>query len=82
MKLYLRLIYKSVGFTVLFLLLGTVFVYFESIIAKNSFKSLVDESGIFSDDYEKSYIPIFASLIISYFIVFQIPWFKRNKDYY
>ena len=81
MKLYLRLIYRFVGFTVLFLFLGTVFVYFESILAQNNFQSLVDESGILSDDYKKSYIPIFASLIISYFVVFQIPWFKKSKDY-
>lgn len=81
MKLYLRLLYKSAGFIISFLLLGTLFVYLETVLVENNFKSFVDESDILIDDYEKSYMPIIASFIISYFIVFRIPWFRKKKDY-
>ena len=73
MKLYLRLLYKSAGFIISFLLLGTLFVYLETVLVENNFKSFVDESDILINDYEKSYVPIIASFIISYFIVFRIP---------
>ena len=79
MKLYLRLIYKTIGFTVLFFLLGTLFVYIETVLIENNVKSFVDESGILQNKYEKSLIPIIASLILSYIIIFQIPWFIKKE---
>ncbi len=81
MKIYLRLIYRAIGFIILFFLLGTLFVYIETILIENNVKSFVDESGILQNDYEKSYIPIIASMVISYLIVFQIPWFKNKQEY-
>tara|TARA_Y100000768_G_scaffold387874_1_gene380782 strand:- start:3740 stop:3988 length:249 start_codon:yes stop_codon:yes gene_type:complete len=81
MKTYLRLIYRSIGFIILFFLIGTLLVYIETILIENNVKSFIDESGILQNDYEKSYIPIIASLIISYLIVFQIPWFKKKEEY-
>ncbi len=81
MKTYLRLIYKSLGFIILFFLIGTLLVYIETILIENNVKSFIDESGILQNDYEKSYIPIIASMIISYLIVFQIPWFKNKEGY-
>ena len=81
MKLYLRLIYKTIGFTVLFFLIGTLFVYIETVLIENNVNSFVDESGILQNDYQKSYQPIIASLIISYLVVFQIPWFKKKEEY-
>ena len=81
MKTYLRLIYKSLGFIILFFLIGTLLVYIETILIENNVKSFIDESGILQNDYEKSYIPIIASMIISYLLVFQIPWFRKKEEY-
>ena len=81
MKLYLRLIYRIIGFSVLFFLIGTLFVYIETVLIENNVNSFVDESGILQNDYQKSYQPIIASLIISYLVVFQIPWFKKKEEY-
>jgi len=81
MKLYLRLNYRKIGITGLFLLIGTLYVYKETVLIENNVNSFVDESGILQNDYQKSYLPIIASLIISYLVVFQIPWFKKKEDY-
>ena len=81
MKSTFRLIYKILGFTILFLLLGTLFVFLETVMIENNTQSFIDESGILQNDYQKSYLPIIASLIISYLVVFQIPWFKKKEEY-
>ena len=81
MKTYLRLIYRTLGFIILFFLLGTLLVYLETVLIENNVKSFVDESGILQNDYEKSYLPIIVSMIVSYLIVFQIPWFKNKEEY-
>tara|TARA_Y200000002_G_scaffold380112_1_gene390857 strand:+ start:1930 stop:2178 length:249 start_codon:yes stop_codon:yes gene_type:complete len=81
MKTYLRLIYRTLGFIILFFLLGTLLVYIETVLIENNVKSFVDESGILQNDYEKSYLPIIVSMIVSYLIVFQIPWFKNKEEY-
>ncbi|MDG2342023.1 MAG: hypothetical protein P8L24_03020 [Cytophagales bacterium] len=72
------IIYKISGFLLLFFLLGTLFVFIETIAIENNTKSFIDESGIIQNRYEKSLIPIFASLLFSYLIAFQIPWFRRK----
>ena len=77
MKSTFRLIYKLVGFIILFFLLGTLFVFIETVMIENNTQSFIDESGILQNKYEKSLIPIIASIILSYFIIFQIPWFKN-----
>jgi len=74
------IIYKISGFLLLFFLLGTLFVYIETIAIENNTKSFIDESGIIQNRYEKSLIPIFASLLFSYLIAFQIPWFRRKES--
>ena len=81
MKTYLRLIYRTLSFVILFFILGTLLVYIETILIENNVKSFMDESGLLQNDYEKSYFPIIASLVISYLIVFQIPWFKKKEEY-
>ena len=80
MKLYLKFIYRSIGFTVSFFFLGTLFVYLETVLIENNVKSFVDESGILQNDYQKSYMPIIASLITSYLVIFKIPWFKKREE--
>ena len=77
MKSTFRLIYKLVGFIILFFLLGTLFVFIETVMIENNTQSFIDESGILQNKYEKSLIPIIASIILSYLIIFQIPWFKN-----
>jgi len=79
MKSTFRLIYKLVGFIILFFLLGTLFVFIETVMIENNTQSFIDESGILQNKYEKSLIPIIASLILSYIIIFQIPWFKKKE---
>jgi hypothetical protein len=74
------IIYKISGFLLLFFLLGTLFVFIETIAIENNTKSFIDESGIIQNRYEKSLIPIFASLLFSYLIAFQIPWFRRKES--
>lgn len=74
------IIYKISGFLLLFFLLGTLFVFIETIAIENNTKSFIDESGIIQNSYEKSLIPIFASLLFSYLIAFQIPWFRRKES--
>ena len=71
MKSTFRLIYKLVGFIILFFLLGTLFVFIETIMIENNTQSFIDESGILQNKYEKSLIPIIASIILSYLIIFQ-----------
>ena len=73
MKATFRVIYKVVGFILLFFLLGTFFVYIETVVIEDNIESFVDESGILQNKYEKSLIPIIASSIISYFVTFHIP---------
>ena len=79
MKSTFRLIYKFFGFIFLFFLLGTLFVFIETVMIENNTQSFIDESGILQNKYEKSLIPIIASLICSYLIIFQIPWFKKKE---
>ena len=80
MKTAFRIIYKVVGFILLFFLLGTLFVYIETVAIEENIESFVDESGILQNKYQKSIIPIIASSIFSYLIIFQIPWFKRSES--
>ena len=80
MKSTFRIIYKVVGFILLFFLLGTLFVYIETVVIEENIESFVDESGILQNKYEKSLIPIIASSIISYFVTFHIPWFRKKED--
>ena len=56
MKTYLRLIYRTLSFVILFFILGTLLVYIETILIENNVKSFMDESGLLQNDYEKSYI--------------------------
>jgi len=79
-KTAFRIIYKAVGFILLFFLLGTLFVYIESVAIEGNFNNEEDESGSIINTYEKSIIPIIASAFISYLIIFQIPWFKRSES--
>tara|TARA_A100000164_G_C21900353_1_gene770181 strand:+ start:1520 stop:1762 length:243 start_codon:yes stop_codon:yes gene_type:complete len=79
-KATLRIIYKVVGFILLFFLLGTLFVYIETVVIEENIESFVDESGILQNKYEKSLIPIIASSIISYLVTFYIPWFRKKED--
>ncbi len=79
MKSTFRLIYKFLGFIFLFFLLGTLFVFIETVMIENNTQSFIDESGILQNKYEKSLIPIIASLVCSYLIIFQIPWFKKKE---
>ena len=80
MKATFRIIYKVVGFILLFFLLGTLFVYIETVVIEENTESFVDESGILQNKYEKSLIPIIASSIISYLVTFYIPWFRKKVD--
>lgn len=80
MKATFRIIYKVVGFILLFFLLGTLFVYIETVVIEDNTESFVDESGILQNKYEKSLIPIIASSIISYLVTFYIPWFRKKVD--
>ncbi len=80
MKATFRVIYRLVGFVLLFFLLGTLFVYIETVAIEDNIESFVDESGILQNKYEKSLIPIIASSIISYIVIFHIPWFKKNEN--
>ncbi len=80
MKATFRIIYKVVGFILLFFLLGTLFVYIETVVIEDNIESFVDESGILQNKYEKSLIPIIASSIISYLVTFYIPWFRKKED--
>ena len=79
MKSTFRLIYKILGFIILFFLLGTFFVFIETVMIENNTQTFIDESGILQNKYEKSLIPIVASLILSYILIFQIPWFKKKE---
>ena len=74
------IIYKILGFQIIFFLLGSLFVFIETVAFENNTESFIDESGILQNKYEKSLIPIFASLLFSYLIAFQIPWFKRKES--
>ena len=58
MKATFRIIYKVVGFILLFFLLGTLFVYIETVVIEENIESFVDESGILQNKYEKSLIPV------------------------
>lgn len=80
MKATFRVIYKFVGFILLFFLVGTLIVYIETVAIEENIESFVDESGILQNKYEKSIIPIFASSIISYLLIFHIPWFKKKDS--
>lgn len=63
----------------MFVLIGTFLIYIEEITLNQN--SYIDESGIEQLGYTtKSNIPIIISLIISYILAYQIPWFNNNKD--
>ena len=55
MKSTFRLIYKFVGFIFLFFLLGTLFVFIETVMIENNTQSFIDESGILQNKYEKKF---------------------------
>ena len=74
------IIYKILGFIFLFFSLGTLFVLIETVTIEEQTKSFIDESGILQNKYEKSLIPIFASLLFSYLLTFQIPWFRKKES--
>ena len=75
----IRVVYKLISFLILFVLIGTFLIYIEEITLNQN--SYIDESGIEELGYTtKSNIPIIISLIISYILAYQIPWFNSNKD--
>ena len=72
-------VYKLICFLILFVLIGTFLIYIEDITLNQN--SYINESGIKQLGYTtKSNIPIIISLIISYILAYQIPWFNSNKD--
>ena len=79
MKNTLKIIYKITAFILFFFLLGTLSVYVESIIIEKNTISSINELGLFLNEDNKSYVPIFASLFTSYFIVFIIRWTKKKE---
>lgn len=75
----IRIVYKLISFLILFVLIGTFLIYIEAITLNQN--SYIDESAIKQLGYtKKSNIPIIISLIISYILAYQIPWFNNNKD--
>ena len=75
----IRVVYKLICFLILFVLIGTFLIYIEDITLNQN--SYIDESEIKQLGYtKKSNIPIIISLIISYILAYQIPWFNSNKD--
>ena len=75
----IRVVYKLISFLILFILIGTFLIYIEEITLNQN--SYIEESGIEQLGYTtKSNIPIIISLIISYILAYQIPWFNSNKD--
>lgn len=75
----IRIVYKLISFLILFVLIGTFLIYIEDITLNQN--SYIDESAIKQLGYtKKSNIPIIISLIISYILAYQIPWFNNNKD--
>ena len=82
MKSTFRLIYKFVGFIFLFFLLGTLFVFIETVMIENNTQSFIDESGILQNKYEKKFN---SHNSLSHLLLsnnFQIPWFKKRKFSY
>lgn len=75
----IRIVYKLISFLILFILTGTFLIYIEDITLNQH--SYINESGIEQLGYtKKSNIPIIISLIISYILAYQIPWFNSNKN--
>ena len=75
----IRVVYKLISFLILFVLIGTFLIYIEEITLNQN--SYIDASEIEQLGYTtKSNIPIIISLIISYILAYQIPWFNSNKD--
>lgn len=75
----IRVVYKLISFLILFILTGTFLIYIEDITLNQH--SYINESGIEQLGYtKKSNIPIIISLIISYILAYQIPWFNSNKN--
>jgi len=75
----IKVVYKLISFLILFILIGTFLIYIEDITLNQH--SYINESGIEQLGYtKKSNIPIIISLIISYILAYQIPWFNSNKD--
>ena len=62
MRKTLKIIYKITTFILFFFLLGTLSVYVESIIIEKNTISSINELGLFLNEDNKSYVPIFASL--------------------
>ena len=80
MKNTLKIIYKITAFILFFFLVGTLSVYVESIIIEKNTVSSINELGLFLNEDNKSYVPIFASLLASYIIVFKIRWTKKKES--
>lgn len=75
----IRIVYKLISFLILFILTGTFLIYIEDITLNQH--SYINESEIEQLGYtKKSNIPIIISLIISYILAYQIPWFNSNKN--
>jgi len=75
----IRIVYKLISFLILFILIGTFLIYIEDITLNQH--SYINESEIEQLGYtKKSNIPIIISLIISYILAYQIPWFNSNKN--
>lgn len=77
----LRIIYRFLTFIILFILIGSLIVYFENIY-------LIEKNTLFINESElkntfitkKKNIPIYLSLVVSYFLSYKTPWFKRKKN--
>ena len=80
MRNTLKIIYKITAFILFFFLLGTLSVYVESIIIEKNTISSINELGLFLNEDNKSYVPIFASLLASYIIVFKIRWTNKKES--
>ena len=77
----LRIIYKFLAFIILFILIGSLIIYFESITLNVNNTLYIDESELKKTLIpEKNNIPIYISLVISYFLSYRIKWFKRKKN--
>ena len=77
----LRIIYRFLTFIILFILIGSLIVYFENIY-------LIEKNTLFINESElkntfitkKKNITIYLSLVVSYFLSYKTPWFKRKKN--
>ncbi len=76
----LRIIYKFLAFILLFILIGSLIVYFEGITLNENNSLFIDDTGVKQTGIsEKSNIPIYISAVVSYFLSYKIPWFKKKN---